>query len=238
MSRSRTPNPARPVFFGFRSGTTFARGIFFVVAGEIALALVLSAPGRASEPGSPALEREPANLPVATRGADDTSLFSGAFWAAGIDQDAAEPVEEEGERAADDDEIREPVDEDNPLNPTTGQPFTNRQMARFEELTRQFPGNTLVPRKRAGVRAAMRAEAEIIGLERAAERRQASAAQILAVYRFYIEREEANIRLLEYLKHYAETDAQRARHAWLQKRSRAAIEQRREQRERFENPPG
>ena len=215
--------------------------IFFAFSFEIALYLVLSAPEDATPPparSGPAPVTGPA--PVATAGnagppvARDVSLFSGEFWEAGMDPDAPPEVESDAPAPDEEDtEILEPASADNPRNPQSGAPYTDRQMERFAQINTRFPGNTLVPRRRPDVLKVMAAESKIVNMERQAQRGQASAEQIDTVYRYYVERENANIRLLEYLKNFAETKEQQARHRWLQRRSQQALERRREQRERL-----
>tara|TARA_Y100001935_G_C17254716_1_gene483000 strand:- start:876 stop:1322 length:447 start_codon:yes stop_codon:yes gene_type:complete len=39
------------------------------------------------------------------------------------------------------------ADSDNPVNPKTGQPYTNRQMKQFDALRKKFPENTVIPRR-------------------------------------------------------------------------------------------
>lgn len=212
--------------------------VYFALCAEIMLVLILSAPGRSAGSGiSSALHAPPAGTArSSSRAGTGDDLFTGDFWEAGLDTRAAAPDSDSAERSAPADEdtgILEPASPDNPRNPATGERFTDKQMLRFEELNRRFVGNTLVPRRRKDVRAAMETEAQIIALERQAQGGTATVEQIEAVHEYYIRREEANIRLLEYLKEFAETDAQRARQRWLQKRSRTAIEQRVRQRERL-----
>lgn len=44
-------------------------------------------------------------------------------------------------------DILEPADGDNPINPETGQPYSNKTMKRFAALHKKFPKNKLIPTK-------------------------------------------------------------------------------------------
>jgi hypothetical protein len=79
------------------------------------------------------------------QGEGEGSMFESNFWGAGVPDTAiADSVRigDEGEP-----EILEKASEGNPLNPQTGQPFTDDVMAQFDRLRQKFPDNRIIPRR-------------------------------------------------------------------------------------------
>lgn len=77
---------------------------------------------------------------------DGGSLFDSDFMGTGVTGDPIEdpniPIREEGEP-----EILDPVSEGNPINPQTGQPYTDSMMKQFDVLREKFPGNSVIPQR-------------------------------------------------------------------------------------------
>jgi len=91
------------------------------------------------------------------------SLFESDFFSGSAPR---QPIEDPGKIKSGGDveepDILEPADKDNPKNPRTGRPFSNKMMRRFDALRKIFPNNSLIPRKKT---------AEEIKLEREYKRK-------------------------------------------------------------------
>lgn len=72
----------------------------------------------------------------------EKSLFESGFWKSGVPEVNEEAYKENGNSNPD---ILDPVSEGNPINPATGQPYTDSMMEQFSELAKKFPGNSMIP---------------------------------------------------------------------------------------------
>ena len=131
--------------------------IYFGICGLIFVGLLLSAPGKGQGSDSDTSDAEAAlaafsggNLNTTTdrRGSDsffeDPDFMESATGDGSIDEEAADPVANN----EDEPDIIEKVDPDNPINPQTGQKYTNDAMKKFAALRKRFPNNDLIPRKK------------------------------------------------------------------------------------------
>ena len=73
---------------------------------------------------------------------DGQSVFDMAFFTTDRPDKPIEEVKP-GSKDNDEPDILETVDKDNPINPQTRQPFTNRAMKQFDSLRKKFPNNSL-----------------------------------------------------------------------------------------------
>lgn len=132
-------------------GTSLANPVFFAVSFLILTGIVFTAPEEEKIENN---DKETLALlfggaqPAATTGRtdknkQDTSLYDTEFWKAGVKP----PESEEENVIEEDDGILEKVSEGNPINPQTGLPYTDEQMAAFEKLREKFPNNSLIPRR-------------------------------------------------------------------------------------------
>src|SRR5687767_1767865 len=75
------------------------------------------------------------------------SIFDSDFFKAG---EPTNPIEEKAEASGPqgdgNNEILEPANPNNPVNPQTGQPFSDTVMEQFDTLRKRFPGNSIIPR--------------------------------------------------------------------------------------------
>lgn len=73
----------------------------------------------------------------------DANFANSGVGAKNLDEEEADSVQNPGDE--DEPEILEPVNPNNPINPSSGSKFTDSQMAMFGKLRKKFPGNSLIP---------------------------------------------------------------------------------------------
>jgi hypothetical protein len=137
---------------------------------------------------------------TSTKASAPRSLFDSQFWGTGVGQSAI-PDEGSPAQPEEEPEILEKASEGNPINPQTGMPYTDEQMAQFDTLRKKFPNNSIIP-QRITPELQQQIEEErrrIVEIQQRITARKASKEDIITFYDFQMKGMKDRVELLEYV---------------------------------------
>jgi len=131
----------------------------------------------------------------------EKSLFDSDFWKTGVSDkgipdEPGRPGRRDGEP-----ELLEPTSAGNPINPETNQPYSDAVMEQFSELRKMFPGNSIIPRRKApeDVKAEEQERVSVYALQTKIFQNQASSDEIDKFYDFQSKGIKDRLELLQYV---------------------------------------
>ena len=133
------------------------------------------------------------------------SIFESEFFKSGAQ---INPYQDgEGVAGEGDPDILDPASKDNPVNPQTGQPYSNSVMNQFSELRDKFPNNSIIPRVKTPEDKA--AEVEIRNsmqaLQQSITQGTASADEVKQFYEYKMKPVSDRLELLNYVMNKTES---------------------------------
>lgn len=207
---------AKPASHGLRPNSmrysnTKARNAFLIFSALVAVGILWSAPssgpkltdeeqaaqalfgqgGDSSRPSSgPVRSAEPGN-----------SLFDSGYMDSGVGENSLPDLPAEREKEYGDPEILDPVSKGNPVNPQTGQPFTDRQMAQFDKLRKKFPDNSVIPQRMTPEKKAAQEERrkEIYAIQARIVQKDATADEVNEYYDYQQKAMKDRMELIDYV---------------------------------------
>ena len=198
---------------------TKARNIFLGIAVFAGITIVWSAP-----PSGPRLsdEDQAAQALFGTGSGDSDSrpssayrsgepgdsLFDSGYMDSGVGENNLPDRPQERQRDTGDPEILDPVSKGNPINPQTGQPFTDRQMKQFDALRKKFPDNSVIPtRMTPELKARQEARRkEIYAIQASIVKKEASAEQVNEYYDYQQKAMTDRMELIDYVLNESKAD--------------------------------
>lgn len=181
--------------------------VYFGFCGLLALFFIFTAGGSASDSQQ---SKEDAALAALTGGGvprtqshqEGGSVFDSEFWRAG---EPDKPIEDKAEAARSsgdgDNEILEPANANNPVNPQTGQPFSDAVMEQFDTLRQRFPGNSIIPKRMTAEekQAEDAQRQQVYALQSTIVQGKATPDQVTQYYDFQAKPIKDRLELLEYV---------------------------------------
>ncbi|MEQ8350685.1 MAG: hypothetical protein RH862_04330 [Leptospiraceae bacterium] len=198
---------------------TKARNVFLVVAFFILVSVIWSAPSskpQMSDADQAALnmfgvntdDSGPSSAPMGRGTEPGDSLFDSGFMDSGVGDNNLPDRPQDRQREYGDPEILDPVSKGNPVNPQTGQPFTDRQMSQFDKLREKFPGNTVIPQRMTPELKAQKEERrqEIYQIQTRIVKKDASAEEVNEYYDYQQKALNDRLELIEYVLNKADAN--------------------------------
>ncbi len=198
---------------------TKARNVFLIISVVIAIGVVWSAPS--SKPQMSDADQAALNMfGVNTEGSDrpsgpatrsnepGDSLFDSGFMESGVGDNNLPDRPDARQRNYGDPEILDPVSDGNPINPQTGQPFTDRQMGQFDKLREKFPGNTVIPQRVTPELKAQKEEKRqaIYQIQTRIVKKEASEAEVNEYYDYQQKALNDRLELIDYVLNKADAN--------------------------------
>ncbi len=198
---------------------TKARNVFLVISLVIAVGVVWSAPSKKPQMSDAdqaalsvfGLSSEDSNGPSGPAGRSNepgNSLFDSGFMDSGVGENNLPDQPDARQRNDGDPEILDPVSEGNPINPQTGQQFTDRQMAQFDTLREKFPDNTVIPQRMTPELKAQKEQRrqEIYQIQTRIVKKEASEAEVNEYYDYQQKALNDRLELIEYVLNKADAN--------------------------------
>ncbi|MBU44721.1 MAG: hypothetical protein CMN76_15975 [Spirochaetaceae bacterium] len=202
-----------------RYSNTKARNVFLALSLVTAITIVWSAPS--DEPDLSEADLAAQSLfgmdsgnsnrnsnPVQRSNEPGNSLFDSGFMESGVGDSDLPDRPEARQRQYGDPEILDPVSEGNPINPQTGQPFTDRQMSQFNALREKFPDNSVIPQRMTPELKAQKEQRrqEIYKIQTRIVKKEASETEVNEYYDYQQKSLEDRMELIEYVLNNPNTD--------------------------------
>lgn len=187
--------------------STIVYSVFLSACALVGVGLFATAPNAPRQPGGDdALTALLGGGPSSDEGTSETGyrspLDDRRFLDAGMEGVRIDEEEYDQRVNGEEPDILEPADANNPVDPMTGEPYSNRVMESFAQLRETFPDNDLIPRRMTPQERAEREQRnnEILALNTLIAQGSASAEQINEYYdhqmKSYADRQE----LLDYVE--------------------------------------
>lgn len=207
---TKKPAPRRPA--GKKTGGGQNRTVYFIFFGLIVLIagyFLFSSPG-SSKDGQKKNSEQAALASLFGGGggsagrtnAGDGGITGSDFWKAGVpDKPISDKDDGTGRKNSDEPELLDPVSAGNPINPQTGQPYTDSVMKQFDELRKKFPDNDIIPKRKTPEDTKKEEEnrQKMFGVQTLVASGKASRDQIEQFYDFQAKPIRDRLQLLEYV---------------------------------------
>jgi len=183
--------------------------IYFGFCGALTVLFLLSAGGGGSSGSSSRDDESAAAVALLGGGTssrqnlthEDKSIFDSSFWNAGVPEGGIEDTPESPGKNDADPELLEPANPNNPVNPQTGQPFSDAVMQQFDELRKRFPNNEIIPKRRSPEEKAAeeKARQDLYAVQSLVVQGKATREQITQYYDFQAKPIKDRLELLDYV---------------------------------------
>lgn len=187
--------------------------VFFSIAGILALVLFFTRPPAAQAEMDPAAEAA-GNLfmgesaSASRRNTADGSGRSGrsgpgrSLFDSDLFRERGGHIDDEAREIGDDPRygIIDSVSENNPINPQTGEQYTDYMMEQFDALRERFPGNSIIPRRMAPEEREQEEQQrrEIFQIQSEMIRNQASREEVMRYYEYQTTSLRDRLEILDY----------------------------------------
>jgi hypothetical protein len=128
----------------------------------------------------------------------DFSVTESDLWKAGVGDTPIQTAQSDEPGETD---ILDPASAGNPVNPQTGQPYTDSMMRQFDTLREKFPENEIIPRRKSPEEQAEEKEAErqMNQVRRDIASKKATEADVTAYYDYKKKMVEDRLELIDYV---------------------------------------